>query len=69
MEWLIQNNDVVRDMKSGITKEQLLRIPIYIYRRQLNEIDAICSKERVNRRLAFFEAFQLYIADHKTGER
>jgi hypothetical protein len=47
--------------------ERPLRLPITIYRRQLREIDEICRRGRITRRLAFFNAFQLFIAENKKG--
>jgi len=47
---------------------ELNRIPIYIYNAQLKKIDEICLKRNKTRRIAFFEAFQIYISLYKQGK-
>lgn len=43
------------------------RISVTIYDAQLREIDQICRERGKTRRVAFFEAFQNYIASNQKG--
>ena len=47
---------------------ELKRIPIYIYDAQLKMIDEICKVRNKTRRIAFFEAFQIYVSLYKEGK-